>query len=213
MSRKQGKAIEPSLKKAIVSVKEYFDRNKGELKIKEPSDQVTADVLGVGVASVRRVMADYKRSPGSLDEPPALRGRPNFSVDSEHYEVVRKYVRQANSEGTYLTLQSICDLLQKHSPREDFNTSTLSRTLDRWGFSFGEGTRTMHLKEKDYIVASRRRYLRRMRKIEMKRVVQFALKSILMNPTSIRIIAKILRGILVKMVHGFKNQQEKVTDS
>jgi transposase len=40
---------------------------------------------------------------------------------------------------------------------------TLSRTLDRWGFEFGKGVRTQHLKEKDYIVAARHRYLRRIR--------------------------------------------------
>jgi len=163
MVHTQGKPTPPPLKKAIVSVKEYFDRNRSEMKMEEPSDQMTADALGVGVATVRRIMADYHRSPESLKDPPALRGRPSFSVDTRYYEIVRKYIRQANKEGTYLTLKSIGDLLQKHSPEEDFNTSTLSRTLDRWGFSFGEGTRTMHLKEKDYIVAARRRYLRFMK--------------------------------------------------
>ncbi len=163
MGRKQGKPIEPPLKEAIVSLKEYFDRNRLEMKCREPSDQMTADALGVGVASVRRIMADYRRSPESIHTLPALRGRPSFTVDAQHYEVVRKFVRQANQEGSYITLQSMCDLLMKRDPDGGFSTSTLSRTLDRWGFTFGEGVRTAHLKEKDYIIAARRRYIRRMR--------------------------------------------------
>jgi hypothetical protein len=37
---------------------------------------------------------------------------------------------------------------------------TLGRTLDRWGFTFGKGTRSQHLKEKDPVVAARQRDLR-----------------------------------------------------
>jgi transposase len=44
-----------------------------------------------------------------------------------------------------------------------FHSTTLSRTLDRWGFEFGKGTRSQHLKEKDHVVAARQRYLRKIR--------------------------------------------------
>lgn len=37
---------------------------------------------------------------------------------------------------------------------------TLARTLNRWGFEFGQGVRSQHLKEKDYVIAARQRYLR-----------------------------------------------------
>lgn len=60
----------------------------------------------------------------------------------------------------------IKDFLQaqfKEQFKDDFHIATLARALDRWGFEFGKGTRTQHLKEKDYIVAARHRYLRKMR--------------------------------------------------
>ena len=60
-------------------------------------------------------------------------------------------------------MESIQDFLQEKSPNESFHISTLARALDRWGFEFGKGTRTQHLKEKDYIIAARHRYLRKMR--------------------------------------------------
>ena len=48
-------------------------------------------------------------------------------------------------------------------PDESFNKATLARTLNRWGFEFGQGVRSQHLKEKDHVIAARQRYLREMR--------------------------------------------------
>jgi transposase len=52
----------------------------------------------------------------------------------------------------------------KENLKDEFHIATLSRALERWGFEFGKGTRTQHLKEKDYIIAARHRYLRKIRK-------------------------------------------------
>ena len=128
---------------------------------------MTADALGIGLATVNRVMANYRKDPDSLNAPPQLRGRPTYSVDVSHQEAVRAYIRQANLEGRYITLETIRSFLQEKSPSESFPLSTLARTLDRWGFEFGKGTRTQHLKEKDYIVVARQHYLRRMRQNRM----------------------------------------------
>ena len=63
-----------------------------------------------------------------------------------------------------MTLESIKSFLQEKSPDESFHISTLSRTLDRWGFEFGKGVRTQHLKEKDHIILARQSYLRKIMK-------------------------------------------------
>lgn len=61
-----------------------------------------------------------------------------------------------------MTQESIREYIQEHSS-DEFHIATLGKTLDRWGFEFGKGTRTQHLKEKDYVIAARKRYLRKMR--------------------------------------------------
>ena len=167
MSYTKGRPLCPEEKKLLVSVKQYFDRNKSEFASSESSAQMTADALGIGLATVNRVMANYRKDPDSLNAPPQLRGRPTYSVDVSHQEAVRAYIRQANLEGRYITLETIRSFLQEKSPSESFHLSTLARTLDRWGFEFGKGTRTQHLKEKDYIVVARQHYLRRMRQNRM----------------------------------------------
>lgn len=123
---------------------------------------MTADALGIGLATVNRVMANYRKAPDSINAPP-IRGCPTYSVDISHQEVVRAYIRKANLEGRYVTLESIRRFLKEKSPNESFHISTLARTLDRWGFEFGKGIRTQHLKEKDYVIAARQNDLRKIR--------------------------------------------------
>jgi hypothetical protein len=67
MISNRGKPLTPEIKKITVNVKQYFDQNK--FMPLEPSVKRTADALGIGVASVKRIMADYNRNPNLLDEP------------------------------------------------------------------------------------------------------------------------------------------------
>ena len=163
MSYTRGKPLNPATKKAIILIKQYFDRNKSIRELEESSVQMAADALEIGVATVNRILAAYHKNPESLNEPPKARGRPAYAVDSFHDEAVRSYIRQANIHGEYITLETIREFLTEQFSTEPFHISTLARTLDRWGFEFGKGKRTQHLKEKDHVIAARRRYLRRMR--------------------------------------------------
>lgn len=158
----QGRPFTPEEKKFIVSVKQYFDRNRPKSDVCDSCAQMAADALGIGVATVHRVMASYHKDPESLDAPPKPRGCPGHSIGAFYQEQVRSYIRTANADGKYITLETIAKYLQEQSPESsEFDDRTLARTLDRWGFEFGKGVRTQHLKEKDYVIASRRRYLRK----------------------------------------------------
>lgn len=165
----RGKSLGPEIKMAIISIKSYFDRNKPEIGMSDSSAQMTADALGIGIASVDRVMASYRKDPDSLNNLPQLRGRRAYSVDLSHQAATRAYIRQANIEGTYISLETIRKFLHEREPKESFHISTLARTLDRWGFEFGKGIRTQHLKEKDHVIAARQRYLRKMRNNRLKK--------------------------------------------
>ncbi len=162
MSYIRGKPLSPEFKKNVVSVKKYFDTNK--FQSTEPSVKRTADALGIGIASVKRIMASYNRDPELLNSPTKMRGRPAHSISISYQESVRNYIRTANKNGEYITLSDIKDYLNKSSIDELFHIATLARTLNRWGFEFGKGTRSQHLKEKDNVIAARQRYLRKMRK-------------------------------------------------
>ena len=161
MLSRRGKPLTSETKKHVVLVKLYFDQAK--LAPPEPSVKRTADALGIGVATVKRIMADYNRDPSLLNEPAKMRGRPVHSVSASYQSSVRSYVRTANSQGVHITLADIRNFLQENFADESFHKATLARTLNRWGFEFGKGVRSQHLKEKDHVVAARQRYLREMK--------------------------------------------------
>ncbi|EDN68744.1 transposase [Beggiatoa sp. PS] len=114
----------------------------------------------MGVSTIKRVMADYRRDPSLLDKPPEPKGRPNSAIDCSHEEAVRHFIRQANQNGQYVTLSTISELIRDKEPKAPFHRATLARTLDRWGFEFGKRKRYQHLKEKDEIITLRQKYLR-----------------------------------------------------
>ena len=128
-----------------------------------PSVERTADAIGIGLATVKRIMADYNRNPDLLAEPAKTRGRPSHAVGFSSQGAVRSHIRAANKKGEHITLADIRDFLRDIKPDEQFHKATLARTLNRWGFEFGKGTRSQHLKEKDHVVAARQRYLRKKR--------------------------------------------------
>ncbi len=157
----KGKALLPEEKKQIILLKKYFDQNRAEFNSDEPSFQKVSNALGIGVATVKRILASYNKDPSSINKINTSRGKPPKIIGESLQEHARSYIRSANLEGKYITLETIRNHLQNKS-EENFHLSTLSRTLDRWGFEFGKGTRTQHLKEKDYVIAARRRYIRKM---------------------------------------------------
>src|SRR5271156_4051810 len=59
MNHPQGRPFTPEERKFIVSIKQYFDRNKQASEARDSSAQRTADALGIGIATVHRVMASY----------------------------------------------------------------------------------------------------------------------------------------------------------
>lgn len=159
----EGKHLCPEEKMLLIRLKQYFDRNRSAFGSKDSSVQMVADALGIGLATVNRTLASYHKDPHSISALTQNRGRPSYSIDASQQEIVRAYIRTANLKGDHITLETICDFLKDKSSDELFHKSTLARTLDRWGFEFGKGTRTQHLKEKDYVVAARQRYLRKLR--------------------------------------------------
>jgi transposase len=161
----RGSPLTPEFKRAIVLLKDYFDRTKDDLRERAcSSTERAANALGVGLATVKRVMADYPRSPSVLERGESLRrGRPPRAIADALQTITRDYVRQANREGSHITLAMLAEHRQKEGADPNFSLRTLGRTLDRWGCTFGKGTRSQHLKEKDHVVAARQRYRREKR--------------------------------------------------
>lgn len=148
----------------VVQIKNYFDQvARDQIVVAETSVEKTAQALGLGVVTVKRIMANFHRDPFLLDKPSQPKGRPNYIIPDSLQIITREYIRNANKEGIHITQETLRQYLMKQTPGLDIELKTLGRTLDRWGFTYGKGIRTQHLKEKDHVIAARQRYLRQKR--------------------------------------------------
>ena len=160
----KGKPLTVKEKEVIVVLKHYFDRTIGDSQEQvSPSVQRVVNAMGVSIATVKRIMADYNRGVDFVAQEEIHRGRPPRMLSDSIQTVTREYVREANKEGRYITLEMLCQHIKALKTEQEFSVRTLGRALDRWGFTFGKGVRSQRLKEKDHVIATRRRYLRRKR--------------------------------------------------
>lgn len=158
----QGKQLSTDTIEMIVRLKKHHDieRKGGKLvPTKDPAGR-TAAALGIGVATVKRVMSRYAQSGEKILSLPAQRpGRPPSRTSPSLQPFVRQFVRAENLKGHRVSVERVRSVvLSEHSA--DIPKMTLWRALRRWGFMYGEGYRRDSLKEQNRVIFARRDYLR-----------------------------------------------------
>ena len=150
--------------KVVVQLKEHFDQERKSAQTVSTRDSFgrTAVALGIGVASVKRIVGRHKRTGTVLAPPRRKRGRQVDETCQNAQVAVRNFVRSKNLVGQRVSVEEVRrHLSDGHDIKVD--RSTLWRGLKRWGFTFGEGRRRESLKEQDYVIHNRRAYLRQIR--------------------------------------------------
>lgn len=161
----QGKEFNQGMKQLVINLKQFNDieRHKNNYMADWAIEQ-TAKGLGIGQATVRRIMAEYNKNKQSVpDSEPKTRGKPEYSIPHSLQPIARQYIRFQNLKGLHVSVERVRQHLAQHNPDYNFPTTTLWRTLSRWGFTYGTGKRRSALKERDYVILARRRYLRQKR--------------------------------------------------
>jgi transposase len=161
----QGREFTQGMKQLVINLKQFNDISRCQKKFKAVwAIEQTAKGLGVGQATVRRIMAEYNKNKQSVpDSLSKTRGKPEFAIPLSLQPVVRQYIRFQNLKGQHVSLDLVSRHLASINPDYNFSTTTLWRTLSRWGFTYGTGKRRSALKERDYVILARRRYLRQKR--------------------------------------------------
>lgn len=160
-----GKQLSPEMMEIVVHLKNHFDKERKSqdfVSTKDPAGR-TAAGLGIGVATVKRIMARYSRSGGQViglpSKPP---GRPPDRLLENLQPAVRQFIRSQNLKGQRVSVELVRQfLINEHSI--DIPKMTLWRAINRWGFGYGEGRRRNSLKEQDHVILARRSYLREKR--------------------------------------------------
>jgi len=161
----QGKEFTQGMKQLVVNLKQFNDIERQQNKQKSLwGIQQTAKGLGIGEATVRRIMAEYNKNKQRVPiDLPKDRGRPNYLIPNILQPVVRQYIRNQNLKGHHVSIELVRDHLANIRAEYVYPTTTLWRALNRWGFTYGVGKRRSALKERDYVILARRRYLRQKR--------------------------------------------------
>ena len=158
----QGVEFTPDMRKMAVNVKLFFDNLKSNAdSLGNPATQLAASALGISQSTVKVIMAAYnKKGTDGLDwSRSRQRGRPTYAVESGVVQPVRRFIRKANRDGDQVNVEIIRRYMREELHCEVAHT-TLWRALQRWGFEFGTGVRSAHLKESERIIILRRQYLR-----------------------------------------------------
>ena len=158
----KGKEFSPEMIQFVVGLRNYFTIEKkagATISTKNPTLR-TAEGLGIGEATVKRIMARYNHDKQRIIVPQSkLRGKPVHQVEKNLQPVIREYIRSHNLRGQRISVEKVRSFLAQEHEAE-IPATTLWRTLNRWGFTHGIGTRRSALKERDYVVRARRNYLR-----------------------------------------------------
>lgn len=161
----QGKEFTQGMKQFVINLKQFNDIERCQSNLKAVwAIQQTAKGLDIGEATVRRIMAEYNRNKQNVPaDLPKARGRPEYMIPNDLQPIVRHYIRSQNLKGQHVSVELVRQHLAQIKPEYEFPTTTLWRALSRWGFTYGTGKRRSALKERDYVILARRRYLRQKR--------------------------------------------------
>ncbi len=158
----QGKQLSTEMAETVVRLKKYYDNEKktGTLVPTKNAAGRTAKALGIGVATVKRIMANYKKNDEKVIVHIKQRpGRPPSRICPIMQPIIREFIRNENLSGQQISINKVCKfLISKY--HLDIPKMTLWRALNRWGFSYGEGRRRDSLKEQNHVIIARREYLR-----------------------------------------------------
>ncbi len=158
----QGKVLSGGQKLSIINLKKFFDveRKRGPTVSTNDSTGRVARSLDIGRRTVENILADYNKNGQTLIElPPKSRGKPPLRVSGDLVSHIRHHIRSVNMQGEHISVRNLrAWLLQEFST--DIPIMTLWRTLGRIGFTYGRNKRRSTLKEQDYVISARRKYLR-----------------------------------------------------
>ncbi len=158
----QGKQLSHDMVEMVVRLKEFHEIERKTEKFVSTKNSTgrTAMALGVGIATVKRVMANYKKHGNQVVVQTKPRpGRPPSRICPVMQPIVREYIRNENLSGQQISISKVCKFLISEYTI-DIPKMTLWRALNRWGFCYGEGRRRDSLKEQNHVVLARREYLR-----------------------------------------------------
>ena len=110
----QGKQLPSEMVEIVVQLKKHYDkeRKSGKFVLTKDPAKRTADSLGIGIATVKRIMARYKKDDNKVVYMIKQRpGRPSSSICPITQPIVREFIRNENLAGRRVSVDQICKFM------------------------------------------------------------------------------------------------------
>ena len=107
----QGKQFPAEMVEAVVRLKKHYDKERKAGKFVSTKDAAkrTANALGIGVATVKRIMAQYKKDGNEVVVRIIQRpGRPPSRICPIGQPIVREFIRTENLGGKRVSIDRVC---------------------------------------------------------------------------------------------------------
>jgi transposase len=158
----QGKEISADHKQCIISLKKQFDLEKKSGPYVNTCNSAgrVSEALCISKRSIEKVLSEYKKNGNEIPaSSSAKRGCPPCYLGDNTLAHIRQHIQSLNLQGKHVSIRNLVKwLLDDHKVKVP--TTTLWRSLNRIGFTYGLGKRRSALKERDYVLVARRKYLR-----------------------------------------------------
>lgn len=158
----QGQELTAGMRQMVVHLKSHFEAEKksGEFVPTKNSTKRVAEGLGIGEATVKRIMADHQKGEAQQRAIQVRgKGKPPYRLATNLQPVIREFIRSKNLRGQKISAEQIRDALAEQYGIA-IPHSTLVDSLKRFGFVYGTGKRRCALKEQTAVILARRKYLR-----------------------------------------------------
>ncbi len=160
----QGKELTYEQKQAIVDVKKYRDQEKRQGKSASTQNPTlrTAQALNFSLSTVKTVLSVVNKNEGVVERTERKpRGHGTPKGGNQGISIVRRMIQDAYLRGELVTIAKLVDWLNEQTL--SVTPSALRRGLLRKGFYFGKVRRRNALKEREDVIANRRKYLATLR--------------------------------------------------
>ena len=157
-----GKTLSVEQKQFIVNLKRHFDWEKSNGSTVSTVNAVgrISGILDIGKRSTETVLANYKKfGVVSVENATASKGKPPLKVHGNLITQIRSHIRSLNMSGQHVSIRNLHSWI-KEELKKEIPVMTLWRTLLRIGMIYGDSKRRSALKEQDYVINARRKYLR-----------------------------------------------------
>ena len=164
----RGKRVNSTAKNIIFNVYKYFERESAKTKNRVPPKLMhkTAEAMGYGERTVRRIVAEKYALSGTAFSSPAKQykiDRKKIIMDDFNTEALQRAVHEFYCEKKYPTMDSLLSAVKEKVIFSEERT-TLWKVMHKMGFKYKKVNDKRYIYEQPRRIVLRHEYLRRLRR-------------------------------------------------